>query len=236
MSQPRVRRDEGSHTKLEPYASLPLQNHRNSIRLPDFSPGGERDRRRGTLRTLSLETRPDFSALSYTWGVSTESNDICINKLYSITVTDNLFRALKHLRWKIKKRTLWIDAICINQCDVEERGRQVSIMGSIYRSASSVLVWLGEYSDASALDPLYMRRPHVRSRFEPTPQGRRIARALDNAIRNSNPNWSVRAWVVQEFVMAQKVYLCSALSICNMVKINGPPCLCSRIRPRDCHT
>lgn len=222
MSHPRERQEEGSYTKSEPYASLSLQGHGNSIRLLDLSPGRESDRLHGTLRTVSLDPRPAFSALSYTWGASTEGNSIYINKLYNISVTDNLSRALKRLRSRIKKRTLWIDAICIDQADVGERGRQVSIMGSIYRSATSVLVWLGEYPNSSSLDPLHMRPPHIQKptllvrRFQfqlspgflPSPRGRKIATALDKAICDSNPKWSDRVWIVQEFVMAQRVFLC----------------------------
>ena len=40
---------------------------------------------------------------------------------------------------------IWIDAICINQQDLSERGVQVSIMGDIYRGAQNVLVWLGPH-------------------------------------------------------------------------------------------
>ena len=44
------------------------------------------------------------------------------------------------------RRTLWIDALCINQDDLVERSAQVSIMGSIYSNTSKVLIWLGEES------------------------------------------------------------------------------------------
>jgi hypothetical protein len=38
---------------------------------------------------------------------------------------------------------LWVDAICINQDDIEERNRQVKLMAFIYSRALAVLVWLG---------------------------------------------------------------------------------------------
>jgi hypothetical protein len=38
---------------------------------------------------------------------------------------------------------LWIDAICINQKDVEERNLQVFRMKSIFRQADEVVAWLG---------------------------------------------------------------------------------------------
>ncbi|KAL2124105.1 hypothetical protein VTJ04DRAFT_470 [Mycothermus thermophilus] len=38
---------------------------------------------------------------------------------------------------------LWIDALCINQDDIDERNSQVLLMGELYRHAAAVLSWLG---------------------------------------------------------------------------------------------
>ncbi|KAF5577127.1 heterokaryon incompatibility 6 OR allele [Fusarium pseudocircinatum] len=43
----------------------------------------------------------------------------------------------------------WIDAICINQDDIQERNSQVAMMSQIYGSAHSVLAWLGEEDDTT---------------------------------------------------------------------------------------
>lgn len=64
-----------------------------------------------------------------------------------IPVTENLHTALKRFRFPDKPRTLWVDAICINQQDVPERNQQVQIMGPIFKNAGCVLVWLGEAID-----------------------------------------------------------------------------------------
>ena len=52
--------------------------------------------------------------------------------------------ALKALRDKKRPRILWIDALCINQSDIEERSSQVAFMSSVYSRAVRVIVWLGE--------------------------------------------------------------------------------------------
>lgn len=44
---------------------------------------------------------------------------------------------------------LWIDAICINQEDDDEKGQQVQSMAKIYAKASRVIVWLGEAAEDS---------------------------------------------------------------------------------------
>ena len=51
----------------------------------------------------------------------------------TLPVTVNLFHALKYLRHEAISRTFWIDAICVNQEDLDERGKQVQRMADIYR-------------------------------------------------------------------------------------------------------
>jgi hypothetical protein len=62
----------------------------------------------------------------------------------TLLVTPNCASALKQLRPETKSRTLWIDSICIDQFNIEERNAQVKLMGEIYRGANMVLIWLGE--------------------------------------------------------------------------------------------
>ena len=66
------------------------------------------------------------------------------NNSCCMPVTDNLFNALSRLRRRFKMRILWVDRLCINQTDMDERGQQVSMMGRIYREAKCVNIWLGE--------------------------------------------------------------------------------------------
>ena len=66
------------------------------------------------------------------------------------TVTENLSLALKALRYPDKKRTLWVDALCINQDNIFDRNQQVQSMRHIYARASCVLIWLGEETDTVA--------------------------------------------------------------------------------------
>ena len=62
-------------------------------------------------------------------------------------ITTNLEAALRYLSYSDVERVLWIDAICIDQSNVEERNHQVPLMKTIYSNADAVQVWLGEPTD-----------------------------------------------------------------------------------------
>lgn len=104
------------------------------------------------LEDYDLPLAPEFTALSYTWGPcicnSNPSNEEfrveCNGEL--LVVTENLFDFLECCRQDF----LWIDALCINQKDLNERAAQVSMMGKIYAAANSVIMWLGK--DTSDLE------------------------------------------------------------------------------------
>lgn len=84
-----------------------------------------------------------YEALSYVWGNPHDRVLITVNGLY-LSITRNLHKALIRLRNSTFDRVLWVDAICIDQTNLEERASQVQLMAEIYASASQVLIWLGE--------------------------------------------------------------------------------------------
>lgn len=94
-----------------------------------------------------------YEALSYVWGSEMSPIDLKISldtHYCSLPVTQNLYNALRHLRYEDEPRMLWIDAVCINQEDYHERNTQVAMMADIYSQATRVLIWLGDaQSDAS---------------------------------------------------------------------------------------
>ncbi|CAJ2506386.1 Uu.00g005160.m01.CDS01 [Anthostomella pinea] len=212
-----------------PYEAL--DPSRREIRLLDLLPSKDADAQiHGNLRTVSLEDRPRCEALSYTWGSPSEGRSILIGKVYHVGVTNNLFRALRWFRRSRHERTMWIDAICINQSDTAERCKQVAIMGDIYKSAECVDVWLGDvqgplprmltgrlhrscYAIRMAIQELRDNRMSPKFALELFRSGcpwvrRRQAEKLEAAIRDSEPKWAERAWVRQEFLLNSTVFLC----------------------------
>lgn len=102
-----------------------------------------------SLRAVPLDHIPIYEALSYTWGTEPPIHRIFCNG-QNFAIRPNLFHALRRLRYRTKPRLLWIDAICIDQDNADEKNLQIPLMRSIYMSASQVLVWLGEEANDSS--------------------------------------------------------------------------------------
>ncbi|KAI0111126.1 heterokaryon incompatibility protein-domain-containing protein [Nemania sp. FL0031] len=130
-----------------------LDPSKKGIRLLALLNGEWDDRIRCELYTVSLQDQPKYEALSYVWGSSTDLIDIDVNDV-AFPATLNLHAALRRLREQIRsternegRRTLWVDAVCINQRDNAEKTYQVQLMGDIYSQTTNGLLWLGEQPD-----------------------------------------------------------------------------------------
>jgi hypothetical protein len=140
----------------------PLDFAKNEIRLVTIAAGSPSDELKGNLFHTLLDTyssaspddRPGYDALSYCWGDATGIRDVDGNiniKGQLFQLTPNLEAAIRSLRSPINDSVIWIDAICINQYNNEERNEQVKKMRHIYHTAETVRIWLGEsYSDSSS--------------------------------------------------------------------------------------
>jgi hypothetical protein len=127
---------------------MPLQ-HSNSTRLVILFPGEFSSTIRISLIEVSTQREQWYEALSYIW--ATEDGDCQLSSQIQrgdriIWVTKNCELALRYLRKEDLPRTLWVDAICINQKDDKERGHQVGFMRDVYAKATEVVVLLGEAS------------------------------------------------------------------------------------------
>ena len=137
---------------------LKLLQQRPGCQVPEFK-----------LQTFNLVDHPAYYALSYTWGnpessvekersadislIHPERGDSCTVLLNGkpFTVLQNLYDALQQIISSVPHEPyFWIDAICINQSDLVERGAQVSIIGEIYQRATLVYIWLGKSNQDTA--------------------------------------------------------------------------------------
>ncbi|KAF5230135.1 hypothetical protein FAUST_9995 [Fusarium austroamericanum] len=172
----------------------------------------------------------DYIALSYVWSQPSKSEE---GKDFFITVngspfkvTPNLHHALEEIRKSQRIRQgfkIWIDAICIDQTNPSERGRQVARMRDIYESAWQVLIWLGptdpstelafsalhwlsrESKEPNPMENFYREGPSFDMRplaiMWPTyhsPMKKEVYKALYDFF--TRPYWR-RMWVLQEVAM-----------------------------------
>jgi hypothetical protein len=119
-----------------------------------------------------MEEYGDYIALSYALGTKPRSRTIRLNGK-TFLVTTNVESALLQIRLLLRQKhidiscansgfivstsdgtdrrtvRLWIDAICINQDDSDERVKQIMLMDRVYTNATGLLVWLGPEADNS---------------------------------------------------------------------------------------
>jgi hypothetical protein len=130
------------------------------MRLVTIEPGSQCDEIECTLQTTSLHEHEPYEALSYVWGDINTKTPIKLNGC-QFPVTTNLMSAIRHLRLDSRRRTMWIDAICINQLDLEERTSQVKQMRDIYSQAVMTVIWLGDEDLTSKMGFEFLREAPV---------------------------------------------------------------------------
>ncbi|KAF2828269.1 hypothetical protein CC86DRAFT_348367, partial [Ophiobolus disseminans] len=155
-----------------------------------------------------------YACFSYTWEPSNPVHEIEMNGC-SYEVGENLYQFLKAFRTTEHRHTymdreatdnvfiqspclLWIDAICINQLDANEKNHQVQQMVAIYQRSTKVLVWLGHLSDDLQRCRFFHReicRQFIGAGLE---RQRYLKRQRDEF--DSVPYWN-RLWIAQELLL-----------------------------------
>lgn len=201
--------------KTQPFTYTPLNNQDKEIRLLTLLPGDRNDSILCQITTHSLLSCLAYNALSYVWGDATTSSDPRNTVLLdnqSFSVTANLLSALHHLRPPAAGEavTLWVDAICINQADLDERNQQVAIMRDIYATAERVIIWLGEddeYTSNGVFDKIQKVQELQLLAQADELAGTRLQLMHECAdfyftLADVRP-WFSRVWILQELALAK---------------------------------
>lgn len=202
---------------------------------------------RASLKTLSLDEQAyspfqGYTSLSYCWGPPVMDGSIILDG-YHFPVTESLETALRYLRYD-KSRSgpvnmmasqvgneqyWWIDQLCINQADVDERGDQVSLMRRIYKRASGVHVWLGDEADDSSTAISILETLGAPPQHAPGEKAIRYPSFTDaEVVRHWNAlnaffkrPWWERVWIRQEIALHWNVKISCGTRSCDMT-ILGP--------------
>ncbi|KAF4996500.1 hypothetical protein FDECE_12416 [Fusarium decemcellulare] len=198
------------------FSYSPISAERAEIRLLVIEPGAWEEPLECRLQQAVLSEKPPYEALSYTWGDASDKRPITLNG-YSWQVTANLECALRSLRQQDKPRTTWIDALCINQEDLEEKAEQVPKMWDIYTSATNVVAWLGPAGDdgdaaMEAIQDIATKLEAMLDDLDPNIGPDNLLRAgIDVSQIDWSSIWSFlnrpywrRIWVIQELASCTK--------------------------------
>ncbi|KAF2825780.1 HET-domain-containing protein [Ophiobolus disseminans] len=141
-----------------------------------------------------------YEALSYVWGDENKTLPIFIGT-HCFDVTENLYAALSRLRDHSLERVIWVDAICINQGNEEEKEKQIQLMARIYGQAYSVVVWLGKEADDSdvALKAIISAGSDRDLKFIDD------ATVQQAVIKLLERKWFQHIWVLQEVAAARHI-------------------------------
>ncbi|KAI1131092.1 heterokaryon incompatibility protein-domain-containing protein [Nemania abortiva] len=203
--------------RLYEHIALPEENWTRLLRL---QPGNLDDLIVCDLLVTEIQTAPLFDAISYVSGDKSQTKEIIIDG-HRIHVLVNLHDALQHIRKPSDTVVVWADAVCINQSNTKEFGMQVNQMGSIYRQADSVLIWVGQDTEGDAIiaknlisdisdhfNKAYSGGGHVKD----VPLLPSSSPLLDHSRWKAAQNfylrpWFTRVWVLQEVGHAKKAVI-----------------------------
>ncbi|KAH9213732.1 heterokaryon incompatibility protein-domain-containing protein [Leptodontidium sp. 2 PMI_412] len=138
---------------------------------------------------------------------------------------ENLYAALRWLRKYTQTRRIWIDAICMNQDDTNERNEQIHHMRRIYSETMDCFVWLGEFNDSTVKLALkgYSWLKEIREQDISHPEYKDLSIPESSEVMSSitlvSPDalgalkaivdspWFRRVWVTQEITSSKTVSL-----------------------------
>ncbi|KAJ6788679.1 hypothetical protein PWT90_07255 [Aphanocladium album] len=204
------------HTKLQP----------GYIRVLELQPSAAADVGLACRLRAQKITDAPYEALSYVWGKPSvfHRSIWCVDEDQAssgngiLHIGGNLARALLAYRRTDQARQIWVDAICIQQDDLDERLSQVRMMGDIFRNATQVLCWLGAFQDPAteeylALTAIHFLREFNRDQTKETLSSEEIAsdrelfKCWDAVKAFFDCEYFHRAWIIQEIGLARRAWL-----------------------------
>ncbi|KAJ9611602.1 hypothetical protein H2200_004786 [Cladophialophora chaetospira] len=198
----------------------PLNHTRQEIRLLRLNNDKATDLLQCTFEHCDLAEYPDYYALSYYWGAPPRGKDelkplLVDGQMVYLRQTTHAF--LQQLHNRFTDLVVWLDVLCIDQKNVEERNWQVAMMGDIFNLAVGVYSWLGEgNSDTNLIFD------HINGN---TTTEQRMVMSMNLLLRCLHqvfgvPYWN-RMWILQEIVLARRVWLVSGNRVCDWDTLMG---------------
>jgi hypothetical protein len=160
---------------------------------------------------VPLTQAAPYEAISYVWGSSATQQKVYINGCYMFA-TENAHQALNAMRAALwRTRVVWIDSICINQSNDDEKAVQVALMREVFGRAKRVVGFLGGTSNqsllaAQALQQIFATRVYQGTQYKHLSRTSMLSKWKAMTDLLSTP-WFHRIWIIQEVAVAQEMKL-----------------------------
>ncbi|KAF2825100.1 HET-domain-containing protein [Ophiobolus disseminans] len=192
-----------------------------------------------SLIETDTDSAPPYVAISYVWGDPTTKHFVDLAN-GNVGITESLHFALRDVIrmlhdnnhtlpggtdfWKDDTVHLWVDALCIDQSNTQEKTVQVPMMTNIFTTAALVVTYMGPKADNSDQGIALVKRlwdfisdqdDHLEGQYR-FPPGYDLGElglpseddsswyALRQLIRRP---WPTRVWILQEFLVNKNIIL-----------------------------
>ena len=152
------------------------------------------------MKPIYIEKKPDVADVV----VAMKASKNLQNAFYTFYVKPNLYYALRSLRKPDKRVHLWVDAICINQENRDEKSGQIARLAEIYSRAASVAIWLGDSDDPSKRAMAFVKKVIVMDKLEDLVKDKTHMNDWYDLEKLVQRTWFSRRWVIQELAFASK--------------------------------
>jgi hypothetical protein len=183
------------------------------------------------LISLDSQALQDLTALSYVWGPKDPGKHKISLDGAILDITPNLDAALRtilHLEG-LCSQWIWVDAICINQADTQERNFQVTLMRDLYSRAKRTIAYLGPGDDGAEMGLSWLAQIDAARQLPDAHQWLvGAARADQHELEWKSLNslfgrqWWSRAWILQETIVSSVLlFVCGDTTLTEMALINA---------------
>ncbi|KAK3626749.1 hypothetical protein LTR56_015845 [Elasticomyces elasticus] len=211
----------GAILTLDVEIHRPALTHSDSIRLIVVEPSSSINAPVHLSFAVTTLANPSaYYGFSYAWGPTLTDGSHLTDTVYLDTlplrVTAHLHGAFKNIRRHAHRvcstdlLTLWIDTLCIDQQNVDERNSQVAMMGRIYAQACAVILWvgtLGPSSHRSLKEAILLEEQDVNVAPGGTSPACSIRLPADVSDSIVDQAYFSRRWVIQEVLMQPNRYV-----------------------------
>ncbi|KXT06057.1 hypothetical protein AC578_1345 [Pseudocercospora eumusae] len=151
---------------------------------------------------------------------------------FLMAITAHSFAGLMRIRQAAieeLKIMRWIDAICINEADTEERSHQVRMMAQIYSRAEMTIVRLGEEDYNGQFEVLsnICNVQRAQNSFNPKELNLNLTSSHEWGLLKAlfRRKWFYRQWTVQEYLLSTHITLLvesNWMPVSNVVSTSWP--------------